>query len=130
MPKGRQKYGKGDHKRHKQTPRQRKQPQRDAKRNANHRWTSSNAGKIEEYMTSHGVIRKPIIGDGNCLFRAMADQLGYGESRHREIREKVVETIRLDKEYFANFIDEDEAGGVDEYCDDMINDGMLLTCPL
>lgn len=78
-------------------------------------------------MTSHGVIRKPIVGDGNCLFRAMADQLGYGESRHREIRIKVVEAIRADKEYFANFIDEDEDGGVDEYCDDMINDGNVLS---
>ena len=74
-------------------------------------------------MTSHGIVRKPIIGEGNCLFRAMADQLGYGEHRHREIREKVVEAIRADKEYFANFIDGSEVDGVDAYCDEMFQDG-------
>jgi hypothetical protein len=76
-------------------------------------------------MTSRGVIRKSIIGDGNCLFRAMADQLGYGESRHREIRDKVVETIRSDKDYFANFIDAEEIDGVEAYCEEMIKDGDL-----
>jgi OTU domain-containing protein 3 len=125
MAKGKHGASRG-HKRTKPTPpRQRKQPPRDAKRlsRSSSRWTSSNSAKIEEYMTSHGVIRKPIIGDGNCLFRAMADQLGYGESRHREIRDKIVETIRKDKEYFANFIDEDEIDGVEAYCEEMIKDG-------
>ena len=75
-------------------------------------------------MTSHGVVRKSIIGDGNCLFRAMADQIGYGEGRHREIRDRIVQTIKADRDYFANFIDEEEVGGVDEYCDEMIKDGM------
>ena len=121
MPKRKQK---SSHKRAKPTPRQRRQPPRTSKHSQNSRWTSSNSAKIEEYMTSHGIIRVPIIGDGNCLFRAMADQLGYGESRHREIRDKVVETIRLDKEYFVNFIDEEEIDGVEAYCEEMIKDGM------
>jgi OTU-like cysteine protease len=115
-------------KRTKPPPRQRRQPPRASKCHLNSGWTSSNAAKIEEYMTSHGVIRKPIIGDGNCLFRAMADQLGYGESRHREIREKVVETIRLDEEYFVNFIDEEEIDSVEAYCEEMKKDGMDHPC--
>ena len=80
-------------------------------------------------MTCHGVTRKAIIGDGNCLFRAMADQLGYGESRHREIRDKIVETIRLDKEYFADFIDEEEIDGVEAYCEEMLRDGISHNLP-
>jgi OTU domain-containing protein 3 len=75
-------------------------------------------------MTAHGVVRKPIIGDGNCLFRAMADQLGLGEHQHKEIREKIVETILQDRDYFANFIDSNEVDGVDAYCEEMINDGI------
>ena len=120
MPKGRQKAA---HKRGQQRQQRKLQSPRTAKKQHS-KWTSSsNAAKIQEYMTSHGVIRKPIIGDGNCLFRAMADQLGYGENRHREIREKVVETIRADKAYFENFIDGEEIEGVDAYCDEMIQDG-------
>jgi hypothetical protein len=125
---------KGKHKasprRAKAPPRQRRQPTRASKNHLNSGWTFSNAAKIEEYMTSHGVIRKPIIGDGNCLFRAMADQLGYGESRHREIREKVVETIRLDEEYFVNFIDEEEIDSVEAYCEEMKKDGIDSPCSL
>ena len=133
MPK--HKGGKGGHYKRKASqssaqPR-RRQPARGVKlrgRNSGRQeWGSggANAAKIEEYMTAHGVVSKSIIGDGNCLFRAMADQIGYGEERHREIREKIVGTIRADKEYFANFIDEDEVGGMDEYCDEMIRDGKL-----
>jgi hypothetical protein len=138
MPKGGKHKGKGNLQKRKSsqppsTQPRRKQPPRGVKfRNNNSggwRWRGrgggggGNAAKIEEYMTSHGVVRKSIVGDGNCLFRAMADQIGYGEDRHREIREKIVETIKADKEYFANFIDEEEAGGVDEYCNEMIKDG-------
>jgi len=125
MAKGKHRRGKPSHQHAKQVPRPRRQPPRQTKGQSRYGWTSNNGAKIEEYMTSHGVVRKPIIGDGNCLFRAMADQIGYGEHRHTEIREKVVETIRADKEYFANFIDEDEVEGVDAYCDEMIKDGIL-----
>src|SRR5271155_3424059 len=137
MPKGGKHKGKGNlHKRKSSQPPpstqpRRKQPPRGVKfRNKNSGgWTwragsgGGNAAKIEEYMTSHGVVRKSIMGDGNCLFRAMADQIGNGEDRHREKRETNGETIKADKEYFANFIDEEEVGGVDEYCNEMIKDG-------
>lgn len=53
----------------------------------------------------------------------MADQLGFGEDRHREIREKVVQTILADKAYFGNFIDGDEVDSVDAYCEEMSKDG-------
>ena len=127
MPKGKQRAGKGGHKKAKPIVRQRIQPSRNARRGAKSRNASSyNGAKIEEYMTAHGVIRRPIIGDGNCLFRALADQLGFGENRHRGIRDKVVDTIKQDKEYFVNFIDEDDYDGVDAYCDEMVKDGRFL----
>lgn len=127
MPKGKHRAGKVAHKKSKPPIRRRIQPARNARRGAKSRNVSGyNGAKIEEYMTTHGVIRRPIIGDGNCLFRALADQLGLGENRHREIRDKVVETIKLDKDYFVNFIDEDDYDGVDAYCDDMIKDGRSL----
>jgi OTU domain-containing protein 3 len=130
MPKGKQRGGRGrggHNRRDMPPPRQRRQPDRAAKKSLNNsKWTSSNAAQIEEYMASHGVVRKPIVGDGNCLFRAMADQLGYGENQHREIRERIVQTIQEDKDYFANFIDADEVDSVDAYCEEMINDGIVV----
>lgn len=127
MAKGKQNKTKRGQKRTQHPPRpvrQRHQPSRAAKRHAYPRTSSS--AKIEEYMTTRGLIRRPIIGDGNCLFRAMADQLGYGEERHAEIRAKVVEVIRRDREYFANFIDSEESDGVNEYCEEMAKDGRSL----
>ena len=113
---------------HQQQERQRHQPPRTlaSRRNARrtHGTSTFNIAKIEEYMQSRGLVRIPIVGDGNCLFRAIADQLGLGEDAHRDIRQKVVETIRVDEVYFVNFIDTDEVDGVEAYCDEMIQDGM------
>jgi hypothetical protein len=126
MAKGKQRPAKA-HKRAKLTPRQRHQQN---PRNANTKRTrnihSTNAAKIEEYMTSHGVIRVSIIGDGNCLFRALADQIGLSQDSHRQIRDKIVDVILRDKDYFINFIDEDEIDGVEAYCEEMRKDGTLL----
>lgn len=47
---------------------------------------------------------KNIRGDGNCLFRAISHQI-YGTSEHHQmIREKVVEYMRIEKDFFRNFI--------------------------
>ena len=37
-----------------------------------------------------------------------------------------METIRADEGYFVNFIDSDEVEGVEAYCDEMIQDGIVL----
>ena len=127
MAKGKRKGGKQTQKRSKLPPRQRNQqqpPRNNTKRTRN--TSSTNAAKIEEYMASHGIIRIPIIGDGNCLFRAMADQLGLSQDSHRQIRQKIVDTIQRDKDYFVNFIDEDEIDSVEAYCEEMSKDGSLL----
>jgi OTU domain-containing protein 3 len=130
MAKGKRKGTKQTQKRSKLTPRQRHQqpPRNNTKRTRN--TSSTNAAKIEEYMTSHGIIRKPIIGDGNCLFRAMADQLGLSQDLHRQIRQKIINTIHRDKDYFVNFIDEDEVDGVEAYCEEMSKDGSFLCLEL
>jgi len=122
MPKNRHR-GHRQHRASQASSRQhRKQPPGKAK-NKYSTLSSSNAAKIDEYMASHGVIRRSIIGDGNCLFRAMADQLGFGEERHCEIREKVVRAILADKEYFQDFIDGEEVDSVEAYCEEMSKDG-------
>ena len=115
------------HRQHKASHASSRQPRKQPPGKAKNKYStlsSSNAAKIEEYMASHGVVRRSIIGDGNCLFRAMADQLGFGEERHREIREKVVHAILADKEYFQDFIDGEEVDSIEAYCEEMSKDGL------
>lgn len=56
---------------------------------------------------------KKIKNDGNCMFRAVSDQVYGKDEYHQIIREKCVEYILLDKEYFSQFID----GGEKEFDD-------------
>ncbi|KAF4316878.1 hypothetical protein JM18_008048 [Phytophthora kernoviae] len=55
----------------------------------------------------------PIRKDGNCLFRALSDQLYGHERRHLELRRRLVDFINLEQAFFEPFV----AGeGVMEYC--------------
>ncbi|KAL3665070.1 hypothetical protein V7S43_009704 [Phytophthora oleae] len=55
----------------------------------------------------------PIRKDGNCLFRAISDQLYGHERRHLELRRRLVDFIDLERAFFEPFV----AGeGVLEYC--------------
>ncbi|KAG6613922.1 OTU ovarian tumor-like cysteine protease [Phytophthora cinnamomi] len=56
----------------------------------------------------------PIRKDGNCLFRALSDQLYGHERRHLELRRRLVDFIDLERAFFEPFV----AGeGVVEYCE-------------
>ena len=49
-----------------------------------------------------------VIGDGNCLFRSIADQLEGNEKLHRKYRDEALEHITENKDNFAPFIEDDE----------------------
>lgn len=75
--------------------------------------------KAQEYafeliMNKKNFRIKKIIGDGNCLFRAISDQVYGTEDNHQIIREKCVEFIILKKNFFKDFID----GDFDEYVEE------------
>ena len=57
--------------------------------------------------------------DGNCLFRAIADQLEGDSSLHQKYREEAVDHIRGNQDDYVAFIEDDET--VDQYCDRMSN---------
>jgi OTU domain-containing protein 3 len=61
-------------------------------------------------------------GDGNCFFRAIADQITGDESRHMEYRHHAVDYIRANKDMYVPFIEDDET--IEQYCDDMEKDGI------
>ncbi|XP_054825037.1 OVARIAN TUMOR DOMAIN-containing deubiquitinating enzyme 7 isoform X3 [Prosopis cineraria] len=62
-----------------------------------------------------------VTADGNCFFRALADQLEGNEEEHQNYRSMVVKHIMDNREMFEPFI-EDEVP-FDEYCQSMQNDG-------
>ncbi|KAI9089327.1 hypothetical protein K1719_029606 [Acacia pycnantha] len=62
-----------------------------------------------------------VTADGNCFFRALADQLEGNEELHQKYRSMVVKHIMDNQEMFEPFI-EDEVPFV-EYCQTMQNDG-------
>jgi len=60
--------------------------------------------------------------DGNCFFRAIADQLEGDESMHMKYRLEAVDYIRTNKDMYTPFIEDDET--IDQYCADMEKDGV------
>ncbi|KAM0942738.1 putative ubiquitinyl hydrolase 1 [Dioscorea sansibarensis] len=62
-----------------------------------------------------------ITADGNCLFRALADQLEGNEEEHTKYRHMVVQYILNHREEFEPFIEDDVP--FDEYCQSMEKDG-------
>ncbi|KAM7251008.1 hypothetical protein ACFE04_022891 [Oxalis oulophora] len=62
-----------------------------------------------------------VEADGNCFFRALADQLEGNEEEHVKYRNMAVQYIVKNREMFEPFI-EDEVP-FDEYCQLMENDG-------
>ena len=53
----------------------------------------------------HGFEIREIADDGNCLFRAIADQVYGDQELHGLIREKCCNYIELRREHFREFID-------------------------
>ncbi|KAH6760260.1 SEC-C motif-containing protein / OTU-like cysteine protease family protein [Perilla frutescens var. frutescens] len=62
-----------------------------------------------------------VTADGNCFFRALADQLEGDEDQHEKYRSMVVGFIKNNREMFEPFV-EDEVP-FDEYCQSMGEDG-------
>ncbi|KAL7066876.1 OTU-like cysteine protease family protein [Cryptosporidium serpentis] len=61
---------------------------------------------LEQYFSNYEIYIRDIIGDGNCLFRAISDQL-YGNSENHEIiRSYCMDYIEINKDKFSDFIHE------------------------
>eukprot|EP00250_Pteridium_aquilinum_P007662 c17334_g1_i3 orf=599-1660(-) len=58
-----------------------------------------------------------ITADGNCLFRAVADQLEGNEEEHLKYRKMVVDYIQAHREEFEPFLEDDVP--FDDYCKSM-----------
>lgn len=47
----------------------------------------------------------PVEGDGNCLFRAVAHQIYGSEAYHYIVREKCIDYMEIEAEFFSQFVE-------------------------
>lgn len=78
--------------------------------------------KFRIQLASFGLKLKEIGGDGNCLFRALSDQLYGTEQQHAQLRHDAVEHIRVNAEFFKFYIEDDEP--IADYLATMAKDGI------
>lgn len=78
--------------------------------------------EIDRSIERLGLIIKDVEGDGNCLFRALSDQMFGDESHHSELRQKVCDYIQENSEHFQNFFSSDDET-LDKHLERMRNIG-------
>lgn len=59
---------------------------------------------LHKKLQSLGLKYRLIGSDGNCLFRALSDQLYGSPDFHLEVRREVCQFMRAYSDYFANFL--------------------------
>jgi OTU domain-containing protein 3 len=88
-------------------------------------WTSTASGDeirtLETQLRALSLERTTVEADGNCFFRSLADQKYGDESRHAELRERIVAYVAERKEEFGPFVEDDET--FEDYVERMGQDG-------
>jgi hypothetical protein len=69
----------------------------------------ANTQQLTEQLRQLGLYAADTTGDGNCLFRALSDQLYGTESRHHQLRKDICDWIQSHSLRYAPFVD-DERG--------------------
>lgn len=64
--------------------------------------------KMKFQLEKLGLVLKEVEGDGNCLFRALSDQLYGCPDHHKRLRQEVVQYMRNHREDFEPFHDEND----------------------
>ena len=75
--------------------------------------------RLAERLRVYGLKEKVVRGDGNCQFRAFADQLFKSAARHEEVRKAAIKQLRLHAEAYRSFVPDDYKA----YVDTMARDG-------
>ena len=68
-----------------------------------------NTQLLTEQLRALGLYAASTLGDGNCLFRALSDQLYGTDSYHRKLRQEICDWIENHKARYEPFVD-DERG--------------------
>ncbi|GAA5878152.1 hypothetical protein JCM16303_002860 [Sporobolomyces ruberrimus] len=83
---------------------------------------------LTQQLRESGLYAANILGDGNCLFRALSDQLFGSPSQHFQLREEICKHLRDESERYRLFVDEDDyKGGWTGYVREMNQPGTYGT---
>ena len=78
------------------------------------------ASSFLERLRQNRMVETQIEADGNCQFRALADQLFNDQDRHVELRTAAVNQLRSDPEHYVEFLHDEDW---DSYVRRMEQDG-------
>lgn len=81
----------------------------------------NNIKSLSEQLSKIGLKIRDVVGDGNCLFRALADQLDGDDSAHKRHRQDVVSYIKEHRSDFEPFIEDDVP--FDQHVGNLAEDG-------
>ena len=73
--------------------------------------------KFKKHLETLGFFIREVGGDGNCLFRAVCEQIEGNENNYAEYREKCINYMKENKDTFQPFIEDDEP--IDKYIERM-----------
>ncbi|EFA85119.1 OTU domain containing protein [Heterostelium album PN500] len=82
------------------------------------KWKQSFNAFLEQ-LEPQGFTIKDVAGDGNCLFRAFADQLEDNPEQHMKYRQNIITFIEKNKDMYAPFIDDEEGETFEDYIAEM-----------
>eukprot|EP01017_Pseudomicrothorax_dubius_P044809 TRINITY_DN7625_c0_g2_i1.p1 TRINITY_DN7625_c0_g2~~TRINITY_DN7625_c0_g2_i1.p1 ORF type:complete len:187 (-),score=37.27 TRINITY_DN7625_c0_g2_i1:382-942(-) len=77
---------------------------------------------LQAAMRVKGIYMRDVEGDGNCLFRAVSDQLEGNEANHRKYRVQAFEYLAENPQEFMPYIDTDTTSW-DDYLKQIYKDG-------
>ncbi|XP_051152303.1 OVARIAN TUMOR DOMAIN-containing deubiquitinating enzyme 11 [Andrographis paniculata] len=60
--------------------------------------------RLAERMSIYGLAEMQIEGDGNCQFRALADQLFQNPDHHKYIRKKVCKQLKRHRKLYESYV--------------------------
>lgn len=63
---------------------------------------------LTQQLAVFGLLVQDVAADGNCMFRAVADQMEGNQNRHGEYRQMAMDYVLNHREMFEAFIDEDD----------------------
>ncbi|CAE6478980.1 unnamed protein product [Rhizoctonia solani] len=82
---------------------------------------ATNTAELTAQLRSMGLYAAPTLGDGNCLFRALSDQIYGTPNEHLVLRKDICTFMAAHKERFEAFVDDDRSW--DQHISAMRNNG-------
>uniref|UniRef100_A0A6V7QX57 ubiquitinyl hydrolase 1 n=1 Tax=Ananas comosus var. bracteatus TaxID=296719 RepID=A0A6V7QX57_ANACO len=60
--------------------------------------------RLSERLTTYGLAELQIEGDGNCQFRALADQIFRNPDYHKHVRKAVVKQLKKFRKFYEGYV--------------------------